>query len=34
MGIIKRVLPNGLLQMELEDDSLQLFDIKEVKMLY
>lgn len=34
MGIIKQVLPNGLLQIELEDDSLQLFDIKEVKMLY
>ncbi|OGS69820.1 MAG: biotin--[acetyl-CoA-carboxylase] ligase [Flavobacteria bacterium RIFCSPLOWO2_12_FULL_31_7] len=34
MGIIKQVLPNGLLQIQLEDDSLQLFDIKEVKMLY
>ena len=34
MGIIRKVLPNGLLQIELEDDSLQLFDIKEVKMLY
>lgn len=34
MGIIKQVLSNGLLQMELEDDSLQLFDIKEIKMLY
>jgi BirA family biotin operon repressor/biotin-[acetyl-CoA-carboxylase] ligase len=34
MGIIKQVLPNGLLQIELEDDSLRLFDIKEVKMLY
>lgn len=34
MGIIKQVLPNGLLQIELEDDSLQLFDIKELKMLY
>ena len=34
MGIIKQVMPNGLLQIELEDDSLQLFDIKEVKMLY
>lgn len=34
MGIIKKVMPNGLLQIELEDDSLQLFDIKEVKMLY
>lgn len=34
MGIIKQVLPNGLLQIELEDASLQLFNIKEVKMLY
>ena len=34
MGIIKQVLPNGLLQIELEDDSLKLFDIKEIKMLY
>lgn len=34
MGIIKQVLPNGLLQIQLEDDSLQLFNIKEVKMLY
>ena len=34
MGIIKQVLPNGLLQIELEDDSLQLFDIKQIKMLY
>lgn len=34
MGIIKQVLANGLLQIELEDDSLKLFDIKEVKMLY
>ncbi len=34
MGIIRKVLPNGLLQIELEDDSMQLFDIKEVKMLY
>ena len=34
MGSIKQVLPNGLLQLELEDDSLQLFDIKQLKMLY
>ena len=34
MGIIKQVLPNGLLQIELEDDTLHLFDIKEIKMLY
>jgi BirA family biotin operon repressor/biotin-[acetyl-CoA-carboxylase] ligase len=34
MGIIKQVLPNGLLQLELEDDTLQLFDIKQLKMLY
>ncbi|MFM7681466.1 MAG: biotin--[acetyl-CoA-carboxylase] ligase [Bacteroidota bacterium] len=34
MGIIKQVMSNGLLQIELEDDKLQLFDIKELKMLY
>ncbi len=34
MGIIKQVLPNGLLQIELEDDCLQVFNIKELKMLY
>lgn len=34
MGIIKQVMPNGLLEIELEDDTLQLFDIKELKMLY
>ena len=34
MGIIKQVLPNGLLELELEDDMLQLFDIKQLKMLY
>lgn len=34
MGIIRQVLPNGLIQIELEDDSLKLFDIKEIKMLY
>jgi BirA family biotin operon repressor/biotin-[acetyl-CoA-carboxylase] ligase len=34
MGSIKQVMPNGLLQLVLEDDTLQLFDIKELKMLY
>ena len=34
MGTIKQVLPNGLLQIEMENDTLQLFDIKELKMLY
>lgn len=34
MGIIKQVLPNGLLQLALEDDTLQLYDIKQLKMLY
>ena len=34
MGIIRQVTSKGLLQIELEDDSLQLFDIKEVKMLF
>jgi BirA family biotin operon repressor/biotin-[acetyl-CoA-carboxylase] ligase len=34
MGIIKQVMPNGLLQIELEEDTLRLFDIKELKMLY
>ena len=34
MGIIKQVLPNGLLELELEDDTLQLFDIKQLKMLF
>lgn len=34
MGIIKKVSVTGLLEIELEDDSLKLFDIKEVKMLY
>jgi BirA family biotin operon repressor/biotin-[acetyl-CoA-carboxylase] ligase len=34
MGSIKQVMPNGLLEIELEDDTLQLFDIKELKMLY
>ncbi|MDD3005083.1 biotin--[acetyl-CoA-carboxylase] ligase [Flavobacterium sp.] len=34
MGIIKKVLPNGKLEVEMEDDSLQHFTIKEIKMLY
>lgn len=34
MGIIKQVMRNGLLQLALEDDTLKLFDIKELKMLY
>ena len=34
MGIIKQVMPNGKVELELEDNTLQLFDIKEIKMLY
>lgn len=34
MGIIKQVLPNGQLEVMMEDDSLQNFNIKELKMLY
>ena len=34
MGIIKQVIANGQLEVILEDDSLQLFNIKELKMLY
>jgi BirA family biotin operon repressor/biotin-[acetyl-CoA-carboxylase] ligase len=34
MGIIKKVLTNGQLEVLLEDDSLQYFSIKELKMLY
>lgn len=34
MGIIKRVLTNGQLEVFMEDDTLQLFNIKELKMLY
>lgn len=34
MGIIKKVLPNGKLEVSMEDDSLQHFNIKEIKMLY
>lgn len=34
MGIIKRVIANGQLEVMMEDDSLQYFNIKELKMLY
>ena len=34
MGIIKDVNPQGLLVVEREDDSLQYYNIKEIKMLY
>lgn len=34
MGIIKGVLPEGRLQVLLEDDSIQSYGIKEIKMLY
>ncbi len=33
MGIIRDVLPNGKLWMELEEDQFQSFNIKEIKML-
>ena len=34
MGSIKQVLPNRLLELESEDDTLQLFDIYQLKMWY
>lgn len=34
MGIIKDVNPQGLLVVESEDDSVNLYNIKEIKMLY
>lgn len=34
MGIITGVTPSGKLQIQLEDDSINEFDIKEVTMLY
>ncbi len=34
MGIIKQVISNGQLEVLMEDDTLQLFNIKELKMLY
>ena len=34
MGIIKQVIANGQLEVMMEDESLQYFNIKELKMLY
>ena len=34
MGIIKSVSENGLLEIQLEDDTIQQFSIKEISMLY
>ncbi len=34
MGIIKKVLRNGKIQILLEDDSLKEFDLKEIKLIY
>ena len=34
MGIIKQVISNGQLELMMEDDSIQYFNIKELKMLY
>jgi len=34
MGIIKKVQPNGKIQILLENDSLSEFDIKEAKLIY
>ena len=34
MGIIKQVISNGQLEVMMEDDSLQYYNIKELKMLY
>ncbi|WP_121967109.1 biotin--[acetyl-CoA-carboxylase] ligase [Myroides sp. N17-2] len=34
MGIIKGVTEHGMLQIQKEDDSTEVFDIKQVKMLY
>lgn len=33
MGIIQKVTPDGLLQVLMEDDSIEHFDVKEIKML-
>jgi BirA family transcriptional regulator, biotin operon repressor / biotin---[acetyl-CoA-carboxylase] ligase len=33
MGIIQKVTPDGLLQVLMEDDSIEQFDVKEIKML-
>ncbi|HLA56586.1 MAG TPA: biotin--[acetyl-CoA-carboxylase] ligase [Flavobacterium sp.] len=34
MGIVQNVTPNGKLELLLEDDSVQIFEIKEIQMLY
>ena len=34
MGIITQVISNGQLEVKMEDDSLQYFKIKELKMLF
>ena len=34
MGFIKGISDNGLLQILLEDNVLQEFDLKEIKLLY
>ena len=34
MGIIKQVISTGQLEVKMEDDTLQYFNIKELKMLY
>ncbi|MDI9311348.1 MAG: biotin--[acetyl-CoA-carboxylase] ligase [Limnohabitans sp.] len=34
MGIIKKVNKNGLLEVQLEDDSIQTYGIKEITMIY
>lgn len=34
MGKIREVTPHGLLEVELENDSIELFNIKDVKLLY
>jgi BirA family transcriptional regulator, biotin operon repressor / biotin---[acetyl-CoA-carboxylase] ligase len=33
MGIIQKVTPDGLLQVLMDDDSIEHFDVKEIKML-
>ena len=34
MGIIKKVTPDGKLEVALEDDSVKHYGLKEIKMLY
>lgn len=34
MGIIREVTSNGQLKVELEDDSVQTFDVKQIKMIF